>query len=302
MQASKIIMIRPCSFGYNEETADSNKFQSQTTIDKDSIQNKALAEFDNMVKMLRSEGIDVIVYQDQPEPHTPDSIFPNNWFATHEDGTVVLFPMEAENRRLERREDLINDFEINYRCSRIVDFTDAESIEVYLEGTGSIVFDHDNRIAYACRSSRTDERLFKDYSQTIGYHPIFFDAFDKDGELIYHTNVLMNVGHDYIVICLEAIPESDRSTVEELLQRSKKTIIPITMEQMNSFAGNMLELIGKDGLITVLSQSAFTSLNEEQKEKINSSSKLVPIAIPTVESVGGGSVRCMMAEVFLEKL
>lgn len=295
-------MIRPCAFGYNEDTADSNPFQNKELRNEENIQENALLEFDNMVKILRTEGIDVIVYNDKAEPHTPDSIFPNNWFSTHEDGTIVLYPMEGINRRLERREDIINDLEFFYRCQRIVDISEAEEIGTFLEGTGSIVFDHDNSIAYANKSSRTDELLFKDYCKTMGYRPVIFDAFGDAGQPIYHTNVLMNVGYNYVVICLDAIPETDRNTVEEIIRSSNKNLIPITLDQMNSFAGNMLELEGQEGLITIISQTALDSLSEEQKSLISKTSKLIPISIPTIESVGGGSVRCMMAEVFLEKL
>lgn len=301
MTASEIIMVRPCSFSFNPETASSNAFQKSLSAN-DNVQEKALTEFNRMVAILEQEGIVVNTYDDTPEPHTPDAVFPNNWLATHEDGTIVLFPMKAKNRRLERREDLIHDLEYRYRCSRIIDFTDAENIDVFLEGTGSIVFDHQNRIAYACRSSRTDERLLKDYCETIDYRSVIFNAHDVQGKPIYHTNVLMHVGHDYVVICPDAIQEEEQKYLLQTIRSTNKEFIPISFEQMNAFAGNMLQLKAHSGLITVLSQTAFESLNEVQKQKISESSQLIPIAIPTIETVGGGSVRCMMAEIFLERL
>lgn len=301
MAASEIIMIKPCSFSFNPETASSNTFQNSSSTN-DNVQEQALIEFNRMVTILEQEGIVVNTYDDTPEPHTPDAVFPNNWLVTHEDGTIVLFPMEARNRRLERREDLINDLEYRYRYSRIIDFTDAENIDVFLEGTGSIVFDHQNRIAYACKSSRTHEQLFKDYCETIDYRSVIFNAHDAQGKSIYHTNVLMHVGHDYVVICLDAIPEEEQKNLSKTIHGTGKALITISFEQMNAFAGNMLQLQGTSGLITVLSQTAFESLSEAQKQKISESSRLVPIAIPTIECIGGGSVRCMMAEIFLKKL
>jgi hypothetical protein len=301
MATSEIIMIRPCSFSFNEDTADSNHFQNISTT-QESIQDKALAEFNNMVDTLQNEGVKVTVFDDNPEPHTPDSIFPNNWFTTHADGTICLFPMEAPNRRLERREDLIQFLETSYRCQRIVDLTDAERIDVFLEGTGSIVFDHDNRLAFACKSSRTNEQLLSDFCETIGYSPVVFEAKDGNNNPIYHTNVMMNIGKDYVVICMESIPERQRSALDEVLCKTEKRIIAITLEQANSFAGNMLELQGKEGRITVLSQTTFNSLTIEQKADLSVSSKLVPIDINTIENTGGGSVRCMMAEIFLPHL
>lgn len=296
MATSEIIMIRPCSFGFNDQTALSNHFQQQENRDLIDVNTLAQQEFDRMAEILRSRGITVKIYQDTSEPPTPDAIFPNNWFATHPDGTIVLFPMEAENRRLERREDIINDLELNYRCSRIIDLTDTENIGIYLEGTGSIVFDHDHQLAFACRSSRTNEKLFIDYCKTIDYTPIVFDAVDKNEKAIYHTNVLMNIGSRYVIICLDAIPSNQRQIVVDHIQSTKKELIEISTEQMGKFAGNMLELLARDGYITVLSQTAFESLSQVQKERIQISSKLITIAIPTIETIGGGSVRCMMAE------
>lgn len=295
-------MVRPCSFGFNAETASSNHFQSEPNLQTKNVQEKALLEFDKMVATLRAEGVLVTVFEDTATPHTPDSIFPNNWFSTHSEGTIAIFPMEAENRRQERREDIINHLEVNYFCQRLVDLTDAENISVFLEGTGSVVFDHENRIAYACRSTRTNEILLKDYCDTIDYSPIIFDALDENKNAIYHTNVLMNIGQDYVVICLDAVKESGKSNLVESLNQSGKVIIPISYEQMNNFAGNMLELEGKKGLITVLSNSAFNCLTDTQKEQIQSLSKLVPISINTIEQIGGGSVRCMMAEIFLQRI
>ncbi|MCB9195306.1 MAG: amidinotransferase [Flavobacteriales bacterium] len=302
MSNSEIIMVRPCSFGFNEQTALSNHFQRQGKVESSEVNSLAQQEFDQMVNTLTSEGISVRVYQDNLEPYTPDSIFPNNWFATHPDGTIVIFPMEAENRRLERREDIINELEVNYRCQRIVDLSDAENIGVYLEGTGSIVFDHQYQLAFSCRSSRTNETLFRDYCKTIDYTPFIFDALDANRQAIYHTNVLMNIGSKYVVICLEAIPTSDRQVIINHIKITGKELIEISLDQMDRFAGNMLELKGNDGLVSVISQTAFESLSEDQKRRLENSSKLIPIAIPTIESIGGGSVRCMIAENLLPPL
>lgn len=301
MIASQIIMVRPSRFGFNPETSSSNVFQNDIKNNGQSIQETALAEFDKMVEILRKEGIRVLVVNDTNEPHTPDAVFPNNWITTHQNGLVCLFPMEAKNRRLERRDDLIVYLEKNYDCSRIIDYTDAESIGSFLEGTGSIVFDHQYKLAYACRSSRTDETLLKNYCDTINYRPVIFDALDQNGAPIYHTNVMMHVGENYVVICADSIPKEERVIVEATIISCRKELIDISFEQMNSFAGNLLQLKGKNGLVTILSQTAFDSLSESQKTAISSTSKLLSIPIPTIESVGGGSVRCMMAENFLQQ-
>lgn len=299
MPASQILMVRPVNFGFNNETAISNKFQqSSSLLDVKSL---AVSEFDQMVQMLTEAGIEVQVFEDSVYPITPDAIFPNNWISTSSNGQVTIFPMEANNRRLERRTDILNFLEENFLVSTTIDLTVFEKENKFLEGTGSIVFDHDNKVAYACLSSRTNKEIFNDYCHRIGYQPISFLATDQNGHPIYHTNVLMNVGTEYIVICLESILLSDQSIVLSTLRESDKEIILINQEQMNHFAGNMIQLKGINGFETIISKSAYNSLTKEQISKLETYSHLLVIPIPTIEKIGGGSVRCMIAENFLTK-
>jgi len=297
---SHILMIRPVNFGFNEETAGSNAFQDRNAA-TDGVNEKAQQEFDRMVNTLRGEGVDVTVIDDTPEPYTPDSIFPNNWVSFHDDGGVFLYPMQAENRRLERREDIINQLEDNFAVKHIIDLSRFEVEDKFLEGTGSMVLDRMNKIAYACLSPRTDRELLNLFCEQAGYTAVSFDAVDEKGQAIYHTNVLMCVGSKFAVICLDSIPNPhEKIVVKESLQSTQKEIIDISFAQMNRFAGNMLEVQNAEGeTLIMMSKNAFNALEDEQKNTLEKYGKLVYSDINTVETNGGGSARCMMAEVHL---
>jgi hypothetical protein len=297
---SHILMIWPVNFGFNEETAVSNAFQKQQS-EKDDINVVAQLEFDGMVKMLCTNGVEVIVVEDTIEPHKPDAIFPNNWVSFHDDGTVFLYPMQAENRRLERREDIISRLENHFSVKHIIDLSRFELEDKFLEGTGSIVLDRQNKMAYACISPRTDREVLDVFCEQVGYKAITFDAVGERGQAIYHTNVLMCLGSQFAVICLECISNPhERVMVRESLTSTKKEIIEISFEQVNQFAGNMLEVKNKAGeTLIVLSQNAYNSLFEDQKNMLKQFGKLAYADIGTIESVSGGSARCMMAEVYL---
>ncbi|SDT02652.1 hypothetical protein SAMN05216490_2325 [Mucilaginibacter mallensis] len=297
---SHLLMIRPVSFGFNEQTAVSNAFQVKQG-GKNEVQEKALIEFNNLVTVLRNNGVDVTVIDDTPEPHTPDSIFPNNWVSFHSDGNIFLYPMQANNRRLERREDIINQLEDCFKVHHIVDLSRFEQDHKFLEGTGSMVLDRIGKIAYACISPRTDKDVLAVFCEQTGYKAICFDAIDEHGKAIYHTNVLMCVGSKFAVICLDSIPNpNERTIVIESLQTTRKEIIEISFEQMNQFAGNMLEVQNKNGeALIVMSQSAFKSLTGAQKTTLKKYGELIYSNINTIETNGGGSARCMIAEVHL---
>ena len=300
--SNKILMIEPVAFGFNPETATNNYFQKEST--REDAQTQALAEFQNMVELLRSKSIEVIVIQDTLEPHTPDSIFPNNWISFHEDGTFVTYPMFAVNRRTERREDIIEYlYNRGFHASKRIDYSNFENNQIFLEGTGSVVLDRKHRRAYACLSPRTNRELFLRFCEDLGYKPIYFDALHQIGgdmRPIYHTNVMMAIGSTYAVICLESIVyQEQREMVGRELQTTGQDVIEITSEQMNRFAGNMLEIKALDGaLYLCLSQSAYNALSEAQRTQLARHAQLLIIPIPTIEALGGGSVRCMMAELF----
>lgn len=301
--ATTILMIRPAAFGYNEETAANNYFQSNPGISEEALQQKALAEFDNMVQLLRNEEIEVLVIEDTKEPPKPDAIFPNNWLSTSPNGTVSVFPMYAPNRRAEKRDDILQQLARHFIVKDVQDWSEYEAEGRFLEGTGSMVMDHDNKMIYAAVSERTNLSVLEKYAATNNYQAIVFLATDKNGQPVYHTNVMMALGSAFGVLCEEAIEEEwELIAVRQLLESTGHTIIPITREQMHAFAGNMLEVKNTKGEnILVLSQKAFNSLRIEQKEVLENYAKLLPVAVPTIEEVEGGSVRCMMAEIFLEK-
>ena len=297
---STVLMIRPVNFGFNEQTAGSNAFQDRNSAQQQ-VQDKALLEFDNLVNALKDNGVEVIVEDDTMEPYTPDSIFPNNWVSFHDDGTVFLYPMMAENRRLERREDIINDLEDEFKIKHIIDLSRFEHQDKFLEGTGSMVLDRENKIAYACLSPRTDEEILAEFCKDSGYKPVSFHAVDQNGMAIYHTNVLMCVGSNFVVICLDSInDEEEKENVIAAIVSAEKQIVTISFDQMNHFAGNMLELKSKSGEnLLVMSAQAYTSLNEEQKATLGKYCILIYANINTIEKSGGGSARCMIAEVHL---
>jgi hypothetical protein len=295
-----ILMIRPVSFGFNEQTADSNAFQHRDAHASD-VNTKAQQEFDGMVALLRANGVDVTMVDDTPEPHTPDSIFPNNWVSFHADGEVFLYPMQAENRRLERREDIINGLEDCFTVKRVIDLSRFEEEHKFLEGTGSMVLDRENKIAYACLSPRTDRKVLEIFCEQTGYTPVSFDAVDGNGKAIYHTNVLMCIGTGFCVMCVDSIPNPhEKQLVKDFLKSTARETIDITFEQMNHFAGNMLEVKNEAGeTLIVMSKNAHDVLLEEQKSLLKKYGKLVYADINTIETIGGGSARCMMAEVHL---
>lgn len=296
---SHLLMIKPVRFDFNAETAVNNSFQQYSP--DDSIAEKAAMEFDQFVTVLSNAGIDVTVVQDSPEPHTPDSVFPNNWISFHDDGTVFLYPMFAENRRLERKPAVIEAIKQKFILKQTIDLTSFEHSHLFLEGTGSMVLDRVNKIAYACLSPRTAITVLNNWAEKAGYKVVDFIAVDNNDLPIYHTNVMMCVADQYAVICLEAIPDiTKQNMVKDALLNSGKTIIPISFSQMNQFAGNMLQVQNNAGnKYLVMSSQAYNSLTETQIKAIEAFNPILHSGIKTIEANGGGSARCMMAEVFL---
>ena len=303
--ASSVLMIRPARFESNPLTAESNKFQGKTSPSPAEQHAAALQEFDGLVASLRDKGIDVVVVDDTAEPHTPDSIFPNNWVSFHADGRVVLYPMEARNRRTERRLDIVESLgsEQGFHVSEIVDLSHHESAEQYLEGTGSLVLDRVNRIAYACLSTRTQLDVLGDFAQRMDYDVVAFDAVDREGAPIYHTNVLMSIGETIAVICDESIARDDqRAAVLERLQETGHEIVTLDYDQLDAFAGNMLELRSASGQrLIAMSQQAYDSLSDSQLATLSANAEILTVPIDTIESSAGGSVRCMLAEIHLPR-
>lgn len=300
-------MVRPASFGFNQETAESNSFQQQDPdMNPDQIQAHALKEFDTFASKLRKAGIDVIVFEDRLEPHTPDAIFPNNWVSFHQDGKVILYPMNATSRRKERRGEFITALqkEFDFNVDEIIDISYFEKKEQFLEGTGSIVFDYVNKIAYANLSSRTDRTILDYVSTILGYEVFVFEAVDAEGMDIYHTNVVMCVGERFAVVCLECIPDPEqRLQIKQVLEATGHDVVVITYQQLLQFAGNMMEVKNeRKESILVLSQAAYDSLSENQLNRLSKRATLLPVDIQTIEKFGGGSVRCMLAGVFLPKV
>ena len=301
-------MIRPVAFRMNEQTAVNNYYQKALEdLLPAAVNAKAQEEFDVFVKKLRTVGVNVIVVDDTSSPDTPDSIFPNNWISFHENGDVVLYPMFAENRRGERREDVLDILEANgFVIEEIMDYTSAEEDGFYLEGTGSIVLDRENGKAYCALSPRADEELFIEFCEDFEYSPVIFEAFQTvDGErkLIYHTNVMLCVGDTFAVICADCIDDKkERKMVLDSLRADGKEIILITEAQVNSFAGNMLEVRGSDDRrYLVMSSSAYQSLSKKQIAQLEEHLTILSSSLDTIEACGGGSARCMMAEVFLPR-
>ncbi|GAB1396663.1 MAG TPA: arginine deiminase-related protein [Saprospiraceae bacterium] len=297
-----ILMVRPSNFGFNEETAVNNAFQNNAAgKTSEQIREKAIEEFDSFVSLLRSKGVDVSVYQDEPQPIKPDAVFPNNWVSFHEDGTVITYPMFAKVRRIERTDKVFDLLEPHFWILDHIHLEQSEEDNIFLEGTGSMVLDRANKIAYACISPRTEKTLFEDWCNIYEYAPVSFTAIDQEGKLIYHTNVMMAMGDKFVVICLESvIDDEEKSALREIFARTEKEIIEISLEQMNAFAGNMLQVQGASGqTYLVMSKTAFGSLNASQIEKIEKYTEILTADINTIETYGGGSVRCMMAEIFL---
>lgn len=300
---SKVLMIKPVKFYYNAQTAVNNAYQKNLEENPELVEKKALNEFDTLVNKIKNVGIEVDVIQDTSTPYTPDSIFPNNWFSTHEDGTLVLYPMYAENRRLERTPKIL-DFVKDREALKIIDLTKNEKEGKVLEGTGSMCLDRKNRIAYASLSKRTNKDLFEEFCKMMDYKPVSFSGkqtIDGKQSPIYHTNVLMAIGEEYVLIFLDSIvDEKEKEMVRKSILDSGKELIEITEEQTNHFLGNALELRKKDGSkVLVMSKSANDILREDQRKIIEKSAEIIYSDIPTIERYGGGSVRCMLAEFFL---
>jgi hypothetical protein len=303
-----ILMIRPVSFRMNEQTAVNNYYQKVLdNLLPETVQTKALQEFDGFVEKLTSVGVNVIVINDKKHPDTPDSIFPNNWISFHQDGTVALYPMFAENRRQERREDVLDIIEDKgFVINNVVDFSSAEEEEIFLEGTGSLLLDRVNKKAYCSLSPRAEEDLTIEFCEDFEYTPVLFRSYQTVGNQrkeIYHTNVMMCLAENFAVVCLDSI--DDKKELKQLvkhLKEDKKEIISITEEQVNNFAGNMLQVLGEsDERYIVMSTSADDSLTKSQRNSIERHCKILSSSLDTIEACGGGSARCMMAEVFLPK-
>ena len=305
---NSILMIRPVAFRMNEQTAVNNYYQKVLDgLLPATVNAKAQQEFDVFVEKLRSVGVDVTVVDDTLDPDTPDSVFPNNWISFHENGDVALYPMFAENRRLERREEILDLLEEKgFRIENIVDYTSAEEDNVFLEGTGSLLLDRENGKAYCALSPRADEELFIEFCEDFELTPVIFEAFQTvNGErkLIYHTNVMMCLGETYAVICADSIDDKkERKMVLDSLRGDEKEVILITEDQVNNFAGNMLEVKGADDRrYLVMSTSAHQSLTKKQIAQLEEHVTILSSSLDTIEACGGGSARCMMAEIFLPK-
>ena len=293
---SHLLMIRPSQFGYNVQTAVNNSFQVKG--DQSGVAEKALQEFDELVAKLRAHEIDVTVVDDSPEPFTPDAIFPNNWISFHENGTLCLYPMYAENRRQERKTTVLEAIAKKFPVNKKIDLTHYENRNHFLEGTGSMVLDRENRIAYAGISPRTDRMVLNDFCRQLHYRACMFHAFDEKRKLIYHTNVMMCVADRYVVICSDAIldPEENRLVSQTIISTGKE-IIPITLDQMNHFAGNMLQVENAKGeKFLLMSSAAYGALTKEQVVKLSSLNSIIHSPLQTIETNGGGSARCMIAE------
>ncbi len=301
---SNILMVRPTNFGFNEETAANNSFQTKAKYHTpDEIKKMAMEEFDNFVSKMRKEGINVMVFEDTATPIKPDAVFPNNWVSFHQNGAVITYPMYSEIRRKERRDDVLEKLTEDFTLTEIYRLEKFEEENRFLEGTGSMILDRVNKICYACTSPRTDEGLLDIFCEFIGFQKVVFQSVDANGEDIYHTNVMMALGEDFVVIGLSTIKdEAQKKMLLDLFEKTNKTVIDISFEQILSFAGNMLQVRNDAGeTYLVMSQQAFESLTEEQIKEIEMRTKILYSPIEAIETLGGGSARCMMAEVFLPK-
>lgn len=305
---NSILMIRPVQFRMNEQTAVNNYYQKTIEhLTPDAVNALAVEEFDAFVQKLQAAGIQVVVVDDTKEFDTPDSIFPNNWISFHQNGTIALYPMFAENRRFERKESVVEALEEKgFSIKHVVDYTEAEQENLFLEGTGSIILDREYQKAYCALSPRADEQLFIEFCEDFDFFPVIFSAYqtvNQKREKIYHTNVMMCIGTTFAVICLDSIDDKkERKNVINHLKKDNKDIIEITEDQVNQFAGNMLQLLGKNNTpFLIMSQSAFDSLRADQLSKLEKHTKIISSSLQTIEACGGGSARCMMAEIFLPK-
>jgi len=296
---SHLFMVRPAAFGFNQQTGVDNYYQDANAAGENCAE-VALAEFDQAVKQLIESGIQVKVFEDTKDPPKPDAIFPNNWISCHETGEVVLFPMATPNRRLERRNDIVAWLQNNFKVTRMLDLSKNEEAGQYLEGTGSIVFDHLHKRAFACRSHRTDSALLQQLCHDIGYTPQLFEATDNKGRAIYHTNVLLAIGHQWAVFCQDACEQKEGEQLTQLLKEGGRTVVIVSQEQVESLAGNCYEVIGVDGRMKlVMSNGGWESLRSGQRDAL-AMAGVDPVLcnVPTIERVGGGGIRCMMAPIF----
>ena len=298
--ANTVLMVRPAAFGFNEETAASNSFQHEINGSREQILELAIHEFDRVVNQLRANEIHVHVVEDTLVPTKPDAVFPNNWISFHPNGTLILYPMEALNRLCERRLEVVLELQQKFNFEKVLDLTHFESENLFLEGTGSVVFDHENKVAFAAISSRTSEVVFQELCKQIQYTPFMFAAFDENGQPIYHTNVIMCMGDDFVVVCLECLPdEQSRNLFLNEVSRLGKGVLEISVAQMNAFAGNMLLLRdSENNNKLVLSETAYQSLSGAQFDFLKQRIDFVRFEIPLIETIGGGSARCMLAEIF----
>jgi hypothetical protein len=302
---SNILMVRPASFQYNEQTAITNDYQQKSSLSKAAVLEKARAEFDQMVELLEDHGVNVLVIEDTEQPEKPDAIFPNNWISMHQNGDIYLYPMKTPNRSAERRPEIIDEVREYFEVREIHDWSNYEAENLALEGTGSIIFDHVHHKAYACLSPRTDEKLFKKLWKALKYEPIVFTAFKSNGKAQYHTNVLLCIGDEFAVVCLESITDKgERKEVLESLKEDHLDIIEISLEQQEKyFAGNMLNVYNDNiESLLVMSERAYKSLTKDQIAQIEQYAQIVAPKIDLIEDIGGGSARCMMAEIFLPEM
>ncbi|MCZ8354237.1 MAG: arginine deiminase-related protein [Cyclobacteriaceae bacterium] len=296
-----LFMVKPAAFGFNPETANSNSFQSNlVNLDSATL---AKNEFDEMVKILSDHNIDITIFEDQLEPHKPDAVFPNNWLASMPDGKLILFPMLTPNRRLERNMDFVNQIKEKYSIKELIDYSHFEKQQQIVEGTGSLVFDHPYKKVYAALSPRTDAKLTQQIANDLGYEAILFHAETENRQLIYHTNVVLSIASHFVVICLDAIRnETQQEILLVAFSKTNRKVIAISYHQMLNFAGNLLEVKNKDGeYYVLLSQSAFDTLLPGQLDAMSKQADIIPLKIPTIEKIGGGSVRCMVGGIHVDK-
>lgn len=297
-----ILMVRPANFGFNEETAANNAFQNNDqSLSTAAIKAKAIEEFDEFVSRLGEKGVNVTVVEDSATPVKPDAIFPNNWISLHQNGTLITYPMYAPTRRNERQAAIIDLIQSKFEVKSTHDFSAYEAKNIFLEGTGSMIFDHPNRLAYACLSERTNEGILDEFCTKMDYTKVVFDAVDANGKAIYHTNVMMAIAETFVVICMDSIrDEAQNKDLRAIFAKTNKAIIDISLEQMNTFAGNMLQVRNEVGAtFLVMSEQAYKSLTPTQVALIETHTNILHTPLYTIETYGGGSARCMMAEVFL---
>ena len=301
---SHLLMIRPAAFGFNPETAETNVFQKKPADFSEQIHQKALAEFDYMVEILQKEDLNVIVVEDTLVPYKPDAIFPNNWISTHSEGTVVLYPLEAPNRRVERRQEVIDILKTKFKVHNTLNLSHYENRHRFLEGTGSMVLEHDHKVAFASLSSRTHSEVLDRFCSVMGYQNISFQAVDEFGQAIYHTDVIMTMGDKFVIACMEAVKdEIDQEDLLTSFRKMQKEVIKISYEQVKNFLGNTIEVSNNKGeKLLVLSERAYKSLEDTQKKRLETYLRLVPCPLDTIETYGGGSARCMIVEIFLPTL